>query len=208
LPCRPNTSAIPYRFTVAARRQLAQCAEQRASADQVKADLIRIGRGEPGYKVYDLTAFAAVSRNASEHRQEYRAESPACLITNLSLFREFVNRPIMSGWAFIRAEFYNLPNTSHFNGRLVLPAFGNANATYARVLEPASRLVSRGLRGGTEDNVFRARQSRTRRECLPAPFRPRFPQRLSGFYIECAYFSISSSVNTSPPAVTTGPTFG
>ena len=130
-------------FSVAAPGNALNAPSNSQTADQVKADVQRIGDVGPGTRYYDPSAFAAPTdprRFGSTGRNIMR--NPGLWNTDLSLFRNF---PLTErvGLSF-RAEFYNLPNTSHFNG----PASTNVtNPNFMRILSSyGERQIRLGLR--------------------------------------------------------------
>jgi hypothetical protein len=114
-------------------------------ADQVKTNVERIGQVGPGTYYFDPKAFAAVTdpnRFGTSGRNILR--NPGLFNTDLSLFRDvrIGERAKLS----FRAEAYNLPNTSHFNG----PSSTDVtNGNFMRILTSyGERQIRFGLRLG------------------------------------------------------------
>jgi hypothetical protein len=82
------------------------------TANQVNPVVTRLGNAGPGQYYYDPTAFAAGASNTLGSTGRNLLRGPGVWNTDLSLFRVF---PIMERKELqFRAEFFNLPNTSHF----------------------------------------------------------------------------------------------
>lgn len=101
-------------FTVVAPGSSLNAPNNTQTADQVKSSVVRIGDVGPGTRYYDPTAFAAPTvplKFGTTGRNILR--NPGLWNTDLSVFRNFPikERATLS----FRAEFYNFPNTSHFN---------------------------------------------------------------------------------------------
>ena len=102
-------------FTVGAPGASLAAPNNTQTANQVKSTVDRVGNAGPGQFYYDPTAFAAVTQAATfgtSGRNILR--NPGTLNTDLDITREF---PIKERLRMqFRAEFFNLPNTSHFGG--------------------------------------------------------------------------------------------
>ncbi|MBZ5619815.1 MAG: carboxypeptidase regulatory-like domain-containing protein [Acidobacteriia bacterium] len=96
------------------------------TANQVKSVVQRPGNVGPGTVYYDPTAFASVgiiNTFGSSGRNILR--NPGAWNTDLNITREF---PIKERLRMqFRGEFYNLPNTSHFNGPASTSVTGGTN---------------------------------------------------------------------------------
>jgi hypothetical protein len=121
------------------------------NADQLKSDVVRLGGVGPGTNYYDPTAFAALTtpgRFGSTGRNILR--SPGTLNSDLSVFREFLFRERMR--LSFRAEFFNLPNTSHFgstgeNGGSGMASTDVTNPNFLRITSSyGERQIRFGLR--------------------------------------------------------------
>lgn len=96
------------------------------TANQVNPVVNRIGAVGPGTFYYDPTAFASVgviNTFGSSGRNILR--NPGVWNTDLNLQREFAIKERFK--TQFRAEFYNMPNTSHFNGPASTSVTGGAN---------------------------------------------------------------------------------
>ncbi len=114
------------------------------TADQVKTTVDRPGNVGPGTYYFDPTAFAVPTgvRFGSSGRNILR--NPGVFNTNASLVRNFriKERATLS----FRSEFYNLPNTSHFNG---VASGSVTSSNFMRILSSyGERQVRFGLRLG------------------------------------------------------------
>ncbi len=103
---------------------------------------MRIGDVGPGKFYYDPTAFASVTtplRFGTTGRNILR--NPGVWNTDLSIFRKF---PIRERFEMqFRAEFYNLPNTSHFGG----PSTSVTSPTFMQIQSAfGERQIRFGLR--------------------------------------------------------------
>jgi hypothetical protein len=96
------------------------------TANQVKSVVNRPGQVGPGAYYYDPTAFASVgiiNTFGSGGRNILR--NPGLWNTDLNITRQFPIREKFK--AQFRAEFYNMPNTSHFNGPASTSVTGGTN---------------------------------------------------------------------------------
>jgi outer membrane receptor protein involved in Fe transport len=84
------------------------------TANQVNPIVTRIGGVGPGAVYYDPTAFAAGPSNTLGNTGRDILRNPGVWNTDLSLFRVF--RVMEKRELQFRGEFFNFPNTSHFNG--------------------------------------------------------------------------------------------
>ena len=83
------------------------------TADQVLSTVARPGNVGPGQVYYNPAAFAPVTTQRFGTSGRNILSSPGVWNTDLSISRTF---PIKENLHFeFRTEFYNLPNTSHFN---------------------------------------------------------------------------------------------
>ena len=132
-------------FTISAPGGSLNAPSNSQTADQVKSNVQRIGAVGPGTWYYDPTAFKAVTdplRFGTTGRNIMR--NPGVWNTDLSIFRNF---PIKERASLsFRAEFFNFPNTSHFNG----PASTSVtNPNFMRILSSyGERQIRFGLRLG------------------------------------------------------------
>jgi hypothetical protein len=84
------------------------------TADQVKTTVDRIGDVGPGTHYYDPTAFAPVTTQRFGTSGRNILRNPGVFNTDLDITRNF---PIKERLRMqFMAQFFNLPNTSHFNG--------------------------------------------------------------------------------------------
>jgi len=96
------------------------------TANQVKSVVDRPGNVGPGTTYYDPSAFASVgiiNTFGSSGRNILRA--PGVWNTDLNITREFTFKERLKSQ--FRAEFYNAPNTSHFNGPASTSVTGGSN---------------------------------------------------------------------------------
>ena len=96
------------------------------TANQVKSVVARPGNVGPGTVYYDPTAFASVgiiNTFGSSGRNILR--NPGVWNTDLTINREFAIKERLK--MQFRGEFYNLPNTSHFNGPASTSVTGGTN---------------------------------------------------------------------------------
>jgi len=102
-------------FTVTGPSASLNAPDNTQTANQVSASVNRPGNVGPGQFYFDPTAFAAVTAlNTFGTSGRNILRNPGALNTDLDITREF---PIKERMRLqFRAEFFNLPNTSHFNG--------------------------------------------------------------------------------------------
>jgi len=138
-------------FSVSAPGAALNAPSNSQNADQLKSDVVRLGGVGPGTNYYDPTAFAAATtpgRFGSTGRNILR--SPGTFNTDLSVFREFLFRERMR--LSFRAEFFNLPNTSHFgstgeNGGSGMASTDVTNPNFLRITSSyGERQIRFGLR--------------------------------------------------------------
>ncbi len=131
-------------FTVGAPGGSLNAPSNIQTAEQVNPVVNRIGDVGPGTRYYDPTAFTTVNtplKFGSSGRNILR--NPGVWNTDVSLFRNFPikERATLS----FRAEFYNLPNTSHFGG----PTTSVSSPNFMRILSSyGERQIRFGLRLG------------------------------------------------------------
>jgi hypothetical protein len=128
-------------FTVGASGASLNAPGNGQTADQVNPVVERFGKVGPGQYYYDPKAFAPVTavRFGSSGRNLLR--NPGVWNTDLSIFRTF---PIREGMQLqFRTEFFNFPNTSHFNG----PSSSVANVDFMQITSSyGERRIRFGLR--------------------------------------------------------------
>jgi hypothetical protein len=102
-------------FTVSSPSASLNAPSNTQTANQVNTTVTRIGNVGPGQLYYDPTAFASVTQpNTFGTSGRNVLRNPGVLNTDLDITREF---PIKERLKLqFRGEFFNLPNTSHFNG--------------------------------------------------------------------------------------------
>ena len=102
-------------FTVTSPGSSLNAPDNTQTANQVNTTVTRIGNAGPGTYYYDPTAFAAVTAaNTFGTSGRNILRNPGVWNTDLDITRQF---PIKERLKLqFRAEFFNLPNTSHFNG--------------------------------------------------------------------------------------------
>ncbi len=113
-------------FTVTDSGSLLNAPNNTQTANQVNPVVNQIGNVGPGTFYYDPTAFASVTQAAtfgSSGRNILR--NPGMWNTDLTINREFAIKERLK--MQFRGEFYNLPNTSHFNGPASTSVTGGAN---------------------------------------------------------------------------------
>jgi hypothetical protein len=96
------------------------------TANQVNPVVQRIGAVGPGTRYYDINAFASVgiiNTFGSSGRNILR--NPGVWNTDLNITREFAIKERLK--MQFRSEFYNFPNTSHFNGPASTSVTGGSN---------------------------------------------------------------------------------
>jgi hypothetical protein len=118
-------------FTIGAPGSSLNAPNNTQTADQVKTTVAQPGNVGPGQVYFDPTAFAAVTgvRFGSSGRNILRA--PGVLNTDLDIMREFAIKERAK--LQFRAQFFNLANTSHFNGpnnSVTSPAFMQITSAY------------------------------------------------------------------------------
>jgi len=128
-------------FTVSDSGSLLNAPDNSQTANQVNPVVNRIGDVGPGTRYYDPNAFASVTTAAtfgSTGRNILR--NPGVWNTDLNITREF---PVKERLRLqFRSEFYNMPNTSHFNG----PASANVASGGANFLSIRSSFGERQIR--------------------------------------------------------------
>ncbi len=101
-------------FTVTANGTSLNAPDQAQTADQILSNVQKIGGVGPGEVYYNPNAFAPVTRVGFGTSGLNILRNPGVWNTDVSVSRNF------SFWEKaklqVQAEFYNLPNTSHFNG--------------------------------------------------------------------------------------------
>jgi hypothetical protein len=131
-------------FTVTAPGGSLNAPSNQQTADQVKPTVDRLSQVGPGTTFYDVTAFKAVTEQRFGTTGRNLMRNPGVWNTDVSLFRNFAIRERAS--LSFRAEFYNLPNTSHFggvaSGSVTSPSFMRILSSYGE------RQVRFGLRLG------------------------------------------------------------
>jgi Carboxypeptidase regulatory-like domain len=113
-------------FTVGDSSSLLNAPDNTATANQVNPVVQRLGNVGPGTYYYDPTAFASVTTAAtfgSSGRNILR--NPGVWNTDLTINREFALKERLK--MQFRGEFYNFPNTSHFNGPASTSVTGGSN---------------------------------------------------------------------------------
>jgi hypothetical protein len=119
---------------------------QMQTADQVKSNVQYVGQPGPGGTWYDISAFAApgagLPRWGSVGRNVLRG--PGIWNTDLSLFKSFPIREKMN--LQFRAEFYNLPNTSHFGSNSGAGEMASTDVTSSNFLRVTSAYGERNIR--------------------------------------------------------------
>ncbi len=113
-------------FTVRAPGSSLNAPNNWQTANQVTPNVQFLGGVGPGHYWYDPTAFAAVTTQTYGDTGRNILRSPGIWNTDLSIVRDFPIRERFQ--AQFRAEFYNLPNTSHFS-----PMGGGVNSTSTTV---------------------------------------------------------------------------
>jgi hypothetical protein len=139
-------------FTVGAPGTALNAPNNTQTADQVKPDVARPGLiGDDG-RYYDIAAFKAptdVGRFGTSGRNILR--NPGMWNTDLSLFKNIPIRESMN--LQFRAEFFNLPNTSHFgadNSRS--GAFASTDVSNPNFLKVVNAFGERQIRFGLKFN--------------------------------------------------------
>jgi hypothetical protein len=125
-------------FTVTAPGTSLNAPNNTQTADQVMMSVPFLGGVGPGAHYYDPAAFAQVTtvRFGTAGRNILR--NPGVWNTDLSISRIF---PIKEKFKFeFRTEFYNLPNTSHFNG------VSSSNVTSSSFMQITSSYGERNIR--------------------------------------------------------------
>jgi hypothetical protein len=121
--------------------------------DQVNPNIVRTGAVGPGTTYYDTSAFKAVTEQRFGTVGRNTIRNPGVWNTNLSIFRNF---PIKERAALsFRAEFFNLPNTSHFGTPDTTAANGAfasrdvSNSNFLRIVSAfGERQIRLGMRLG------------------------------------------------------------
>jgi len=101
-------------FTVSAPGSSLNAPDNSQTANQLVSSVPFLGGIGVGNHWYDPTAFAAVTTQTFGTSGRNILRNPGVLNTDLDITREFPIKERM-GLQF-RAQFFNLPNTSHFNG--------------------------------------------------------------------------------------------
>ena len=128
-------------FTVGAPGASLNAPNNTQTADQVNTTVNRIGNTGPGQLYYDPTAFASVTavRFGTSGRNILR--NPGNLNTDLNITRQFAIKERAK--LEFRAQFFNLANTSHFNG----PSTSVTSGTFMQITSAyGSREIRFGLR--------------------------------------------------------------
>ena len=108
-------------FTVTADGTSLNAPDNLQTADQVLSNVQQTGGIGPGNPFYNIAAFAPVTGQRFGTSGRNKLVGPGVWNTDVSISRVF---PIREKLSFeFRTEFYNLPNTSHFNN----PASTNVN---------------------------------------------------------------------------------
>jgi hypothetical protein len=113
-------------FTVGDSSSLLNAPNNTQTANQVNPVVQQLGNVGPGTYYFDPTAFASVTTAAtfgSSGRNILR--NPGVWNTDLTINREFAIKERLK--MQFRAEFYNFPNTSHFNGPASTSVNGGTN---------------------------------------------------------------------------------
>ena len=101
-------------FTVGADGTSLNAYDETQTANQLLSNVAFIGKIGPGQYYYNPAAFGPVSTAAYGNVGRNTLRGPGVWNTDMSIVRDF--SPIERMKLQFRAEFYNLPNTSHFNG--------------------------------------------------------------------------------------------
>jgi len=124
------------------------------TADQVKTDVTQLGVPGPGGYWYDISAFAAPTSGTPRYGTTGRniLRSPGVWNTDLSIFKNFPIRERVK--VQFRAEFFNLPNSSHFgsagtpSSTTGLSGMASTNVTSSNFLRVTSAFGERQIRFG------------------------------------------------------------
>jgi outer membrane receptor protein involved in Fe transport len=131
-------------FTVTASSSSLNAPNNTQTADQVKTDVKRLAQPGPGYAWYDKSAFAAVTQQRFGSTGRNILRGPGMWNTNLSIFK---NIPVTERVRFqFRAEFYNLPNSSHFGTSSGGNGFASTNVTSSNFMVVNSAFGERQIR--------------------------------------------------------------
>lgn len=129
-------------FTVSSPGSSLNAPNNTQTADQVNPVVQRLAQVGPGTWYYDPTAFAPVTQQRFGSSGRNILRNPGVLNTDLSIFRKFQIKERAS--LSFRAEFYNLPNTSHFGG---VSSSSVTSTDFMRILSSyGERQVRFGLR--------------------------------------------------------------
>lgn len=101
-------------FTVSANGTSLNAPDEAQTADQVLANVQKLGAVGPGSYYYNPNAFAPVNRVGYGTSGLNILRAPGVWNTDVSVSRVFAIKDRAK--LQIQGEFYNLPNTSHFNG--------------------------------------------------------------------------------------------
>jgi hypothetical protein len=101
-------------FTVGADGTSLNAPDQAQTADQVLMNVQKIGGIGPGAVYYNPNAFAPVTRVGFGNSGLNVLRAPGVWNTNVTVSRNFAIKERAK--LQVQAEFYNLPNTSHFSG--------------------------------------------------------------------------------------------
>jgi hypothetical protein len=136
-------------FTVTAPGASLNAPNNTQTANQVNTTVARPGKVGPGQFFYDPTAFAAVTQpNTFGTSGRNVLRNPGTLNTDLDITREFPIRERIK--MQFRAEFFNLPNTSHFGGvtGASLSSGSNISVTSGTFMQITSASGERQIRFG------------------------------------------------------------
>ena len=128
-------------FTVGAPGTSLNAPNNTQTADQLVASVPFLQGVGPGNHWYDNTAFAAVTTQRFGTTGRNILRNPGVLNTDLDITRQFAIKERM-GLQF-RAQFFNLANTSHFNG----PSTSVTSGTFMQITGASGeRQIRFGLR--------------------------------------------------------------
>ncbi len=130
-------------FTVTASGASLNAPDEAQTADQVLSNVQKVGGVGPGAFYYNPNAFAAVTRVGYGTTGLNILRNPGVWNTDVSVSRNFAitERAKLQ----IQAEFYNLPNTSHFNGP---DGYVNDNYAGGTFMQVTSSYGERNIRFG------------------------------------------------------------
>jgi hypothetical protein len=119
-------------FTVTASGSSLNAPDNTQTADQVMTNVPFLGAVGPGTHYYDPAAFAPVTTQRFGTSGRNILTNPGVWNTDMSIVRNFPIKERVT--AQFRTEFYNLPNTSHFNnvasGSITSGSFLVINSSY------------------------------------------------------------------------------